>query len=71
MAILVANQLIVIKLNLNISKAGLTGQKKKVATGEKEFTLIGTGYITERLGGLDFRISAKCFWELKKRGVIR
>ena len=41
----------------------VTERKNTVATGEKEFTLSGTGYITERLGGLDFRISANSFFQ--------
>jgi 23S rRNA (uracil1939-C5)-methyltransferase len=55
-------------------EAGMAGQKmtvvnnvtqrmNSVATGEEEFTLSGTGYITERLGTLDFRISANSFFQ--------
>ena len=41
----------------------VTGRKNTVATGEEEFTLSGAGYITERLGDLDFRISANSFFQ--------
>ena len=41
----------------------VTERKNTVATGEKEFLLSGAGYITERLGGLDFRISANSFFQ--------
>lgn len=41
----------------------VTERKNTVATGEKEFTLSGAGYITERLGALDFRISANSFFQ--------
>ncbi len=41
----------------------VTERKNTVATGEKEFLLSGSGYITEQLGGLDFRISANSFFQ--------
>ncbi|TLU87383.1 MAG: 23S rRNA (uracil(1939)-C(5))-methyltransferase RlmD [Chlorobium sp.] len=41
----------------------VTQRHNNVATGEVEFLLCGTGYITERLGGLDFRISANSFFQ--------
>ncbi len=41
----------------------VTQRMNSVATGEEEFTLSGTGYITERLGTLDFRISANSFFQ--------
>ena len=41
----------------------VTQRKNTVATGEEEFRLCGEGYITERLGGLDFRISANSFFQ--------
>ena len=41
----------------------VTERKNTVSTGEKEFTLSGAGYITERLGALDFRISANSFFQ--------
>ncbi len=55
-------------------EAGMAGQKmtvvnnvtdrmNTVATGDREFTLSGEGFITERLGGLDFRISANSFFQ--------
>jgi 23S rRNA (uracil1939-C5)-methyltransferase len=55
-------------------EAGMAGQKitvlnnvtermNTVATGDSEFILTGEGYITERLGGLDFRISANSFFQ--------
>ena len=41
----------------------VTERKNTVATGEMEYTLSGAGYITERLGDLDFRISANSFFQ--------
>jgi len=41
----------------------VTQRLNSVATGDEEFTLSGVGYITERLGGLDFRISANSFFQ--------
>ncbi len=41
----------------------VTGKKNTVAVGEEEFTITGSGYITERLGDLDFRISANSFFQ--------
>ena len=41
----------------------VTERHNSVATGDAEYTLSGTGYITERLGGLDFRISANSFFQ--------
>ncbi|MEI6638599.1 MAG: 23S rRNA (uracil(1939)-C(5))-methyltransferase RlmD [Chlorobium sp.] len=41
----------------------VTERHNSVATGDAEYTLSGAGYITERLGGLDFRISANSFFQ--------
>lgn len=41
----------------------VTTRLNSVATGDEEFTLSGEGYITERLGSLDFRISANSFFQ--------
>jgi len=41
----------------------VTERHNTVATGETEFTVSGTGSITERLGTLDFRISANSFFQ--------
>ncbi len=41
----------------------VTERHNTVATGDQEFTLSGAGYITERLGSLDFRISANSFFQ--------
>jgi 23S rRNA (uracil1939-C5)-methyltransferase len=41
----------------------VTGKRNTVAVGEEEFTIFGKGYITERLVGLDFRISANSFFQ--------
>jgi 23S rRNA (uracil1939-C5)-methyltransferase len=41
----------------------VTQRKNGVATGDEEFTLSGSGVITERLGELDFRISANSFFQ--------
>ncbi len=41
----------------------VTERHNNVATGDAEYTLSGAGYITERLGGLDFRISANSFFQ--------
>ncbi len=41
----------------------VTQRKNTVATGDEEFRLSGDGYITEQLGGLDFRISANSFFQ--------
>ncbi|NTU96697.1 MAG: 23S rRNA (uracil(1939)-C(5))-methyltransferase RlmD [Chlorobiaceae bacterium] len=41
----------------------VTGKRNTVATGEEEFTISGEGFITERLCGLDFRISANSFFQ--------
>jgi len=45
----------------------VTSRKNGVATGEEEFLLSGTGIITERLGELDFRISANSFFQTNSR----
>ena len=45
----------------------VTSRKNGVATGEEEFTLSGSGVITERLCGLDFRISANSFFQTNSR----
>ena len=41
----------------------VTSRLNTVATGDEEFTLGGDGYITERLGNHDFRISANSFFQ--------
>jgi 23S rRNA (uracil1939-C5)-methyltransferase len=41
----------------------VTQKRNTVAVGEEEFTITGSGYITERLGDLDFRISANSFFQ--------
>ena len=41
----------------------VTQRMNGVATGDEEFTLSGDGYITERLGSHDFRISANSFFQ--------
>ena len=41
----------------------VTQRLNSVATVDEEFTLSGDGYITERLGSLDFRISANSFFQ--------
>ncbi len=41
----------------------VTGKRNTVAVGEEEFVICGSGFITERLGGLDFRISANSFFQ--------
>jgi 23S rRNA (uracil1939-C5)-methyltransferase len=41
----------------------VTQRKNTVATGDEEFMLSGEGYITEQLGGLDFRISANSLFQ--------
>jgi 23S rRNA (uracil1939-C5)-methyltransferase len=41
----------------------VTERKNGVATGDEEFLLSGSGIITERLGELDFRISANSFFQ--------
>lgn len=45
----------------------VTSRKNGVATGEEEFLLSGSGIITERLGELDFRISANSFFQTNSR----
>ncbi len=41
----------------------VTDRHNTVATGDSEFIISGEGYLTERLGGLDFRISANSFFQ--------
>ena len=41
----------------------VTSRLNTVATGDEEFILGGDGYITERLGNHDFRISANSFFQ--------
>jgi 23S rRNA (uracil1939-C5)-methyltransferase len=41
----------------------ITSRKNGVATGEEEVVISGEGFITERLCGLDFRISANSFFQ--------
>ncbi|NTW82203.1 MAG: 23S rRNA (uracil(1939)-C(5))-methyltransferase RlmD [Chlorobiaceae bacterium] len=41
----------------------VTQKRNTVAVGEEEFRVTGSGFITERLGDLDFRISANSFFQ--------
>ena len=41
----------------------VTTRNNTVATGEQEYLVSGAGYVTERLGTLDFRISANSFFQ--------
>ncbi|MEI8032862.1 MAG: 23S rRNA (uracil(1939)-C(5))-methyltransferase RlmD [Chlorobiaceae bacterium] len=41
----------------------VTTRHNTVAAGEEEFTVSGAGYITEQLGGLDYKISANSFFQ--------
>ncbi|MEI7694238.1 MAG: 23S rRNA (uracil(1939)-C(5))-methyltransferase RlmD [Chlorobium sp.] len=41
----------------------VTERHNNVATGDAEYPISGEGYITERLGGLDFKISANSFFQ--------
>jgi 23S rRNA (uracil1939-C5)-methyltransferase len=41
----------------------VTTRNNTVATGEQEYIVSGPGYVTERLGTLDFRISANSFFQ--------
>ncbi|NTV20493.1 MAG: 23S rRNA (uracil(1939)-C(5))-methyltransferase RlmD [Chlorobium limicola] len=41
----------------------VTTKKNTVATGEQEFVVYGEGALTERLGELDFRVSANSFFQ--------
>jgi len=43
----------------------------KTTVGERELTLHGTGTIVERLGGLDFRLSARSFFQTNTRQAER
>jgi len=45
----------------------VTTRKNTVATGEQEYVISGDGYVTERLGDLDFRISANSFFQTNTR----
>jgi len=45
----------------------VTTRKNTVATGEQEHIVSGPGYVTERLGTLDFRISANSFFQTNTR----
>jgi len=45
----------------------VTTRKNTVATGEQEYLVSGPGYVTERLGTLDFRISANSFFQTNTR----
>jgi 23S rRNA (uracil1939-C5)-methyltransferase len=45
----------------------VTTRKNTVATGEQEYVISGEGYVTERLGDLDFRISANSFFQTNTR----
>jgi 23S rRNA (uracil1939-C5)-methyltransferase len=41
----------------------VTTRKNTVAIGEQEYIISGDGFVTERLGDLDFRISANSFFQ--------
>jgi 23S rRNA (uracil1939-C5)-methyltransferase len=45
----------------------VTTRRNTVATGEQEYVISGDGYVTERLGDLDFRISANSFFQTNTR----
>ncbi|MBN1279042.1 MAG: 23S rRNA (uracil(1939)-C(5))-methyltransferase RlmD [Chlorobium sp.] len=45
----------------------VTAKKNTVATGEQEYTIRGEGSMTERLGSLDFRVSANSFFQTNTR----
>jgi 23S rRNA (uracil1939-C5)-methyltransferase len=45
----------------------VTSRKNSVAVGDEEFLVKGEGTITERLGTLDFRISANSFFQTNTR----
>ncbi|NTV66671.1 MAG: 23S rRNA (uracil(1939)-C(5))-methyltransferase RlmD [Chlorobaculum sp.] len=45
----------------------VTTRRNTVATGEQEYVISGEGYVTERLGDLDFRISANSFFQTNTR----
>lgn len=45
----------------------VTSRKNTVATGEQEYLVNGEGFVTERLGTLDFRISANSFFQTNTR----
>ncbi|TCD48193.1 23S rRNA (uracil(1939)-C(5))-methyltransferase RlmD [Chlorobium sp. N1] len=45
----------------------VTSRRNTVATGEREYVVRGSGVITERLGELDFRISANSFFQTNTR----
>jgi len=45
----------------------VTGKNNTVAVGEREYIVSGEGYVTERLGSLDFRISANSFFQTNTR----
>lgn len=45
----------------------VTGKKNTVAVGECEYVVSGEGFVSERLGSLDFRISANSFFQTNTR----
>jgi len=45
----------------------VTTRRNTVATGEQEYVISGGGFVTERLGDLDFRISANSFFQTNTR----
>jgi len=45
----------------------VTTRRNTVATGEQEYVVSGEGYVAERLGDLDFRISANSFFQTNTR----
>jgi 23S rRNA (uracil1939-C5)-methyltransferase len=45
----------------------VTTRRNTVAVGEQEYLVSGEGFVTERLGSLDFRISANSFFQTNTR----
>jgi 23S rRNA (uracil1939-C5)-methyltransferase len=45
----------------------VTTRKNTAASGEQEYVTSGEGFVTERLGSLDFRISANSFFQTNTR----
>lgn len=47
----------------------ITAKKAQIAVGERETIWMGPGYLTERIGGLVFRVSANSFFQTNTRGA--
>lgn len=47
----------------------ITAKKAQIAVGEQEAIWMGPGYLSERIGGLAFRISANSFFQTNTRGA--